>query len=75
MYRCPKAIIKGAMDPIQCKTSGTVCAHQKMCLMEGKIVLTAHAVTCPGRDMEEDWKEPENAKKTTAKKTGGRKSK
>ena len=39
-YRCDQAIIGGARDAIRCKVSGTVCAHQKMCMMEGRIVLT-----------------------------------
>ena len=49
-YRCPKAVISGARDPIRCTVSGTVCAHQKMCLLEGRIVLTDDAMNCPGRD-------------------------
>ena len=49
-YKCPHAVIRGAMDPIRCTVSGTVCAHQKMCLMEGRIVLTGGANDCPGRD-------------------------
>ena len=42
-YRCDQAIIGGARDAIRCKVSGTVCAHQKMCMMEGRIVLTDKA--------------------------------
>ena len=53
-YKCPKAIIRGATDPIQCTVSGTVCAHQKMCLMEGRIVLTDGAMRCPGREENAD---------------------
>ena len=49
-YRCEQAIIRGARDAIRCKVSGTVCAHQKMCLMEGRIVLTDGAMRCPARD-------------------------
>ena len=49
-YRCPKAVIKGAREAIRCTVSGTVCAHQKMCLMEGRIVLTDGSMDCPGRD-------------------------
>ena len=49
-YRCDQAVIGRAEDPIRCKVSGTVCAHQKMCLMEGRIVLTDGALQCPARD-------------------------
>ena len=49
-YRCDQAVIGRAEDPIRCKVSGTVCAHQKMCLMEGRIVLTDGAMDCPARD-------------------------
>ncbi len=49
-YRCPMSITGGAREAIRCKTSGSVCAHQKMCMMEGRIVLTAGAMDCPGRD-------------------------
>lgn len=49
-YRCPMAITGGAREAIRCKASGSVCAHQKMCMMEGRIVLTAGAMDCPGRD-------------------------
>ena len=48
-YRCSQAIIGGAREPIRCKVSGTVCAHQKYCLMEGKIVLTDRSLWCPAR--------------------------
>lgn len=48
-YKCPQAIIGKARDAIRCKVSGSVCAHQKMCLMEGRIVLTDGAMWCPGR--------------------------
>ena len=51
-YRCPHAITRGAREAIRCRVSGTVCAHQKMCLMEGRIVLTADAMKCPGRAQE-----------------------
>ncbi len=53
-YRCPYAIVRGARDAIRCRVSGTVCAHQKMCLMEGRIVLTADAMKCPGREQDAD---------------------
>ena len=53
-YRCDQAVIGGAREPIRCKVSGTVCAHQKMCLMEGRIVLTADAMKCPGREQGAD---------------------
>ena len=49
-YRCPMAITGGAREAIRCKASGSVCAHQKMCMMEGRVVLTAGAMDCPGRD-------------------------
>lgn len=49
-YRCPQAIIGKARDAIRCKVSGSVCAHQKMCLMEGRIILTDKSLTCPGRE-------------------------
>ena len=48
-YKCPQAIIGKAREAIRCKVSGSVCAHQKMCLMEGRIVLTDGAMLCPGR--------------------------
>lgn len=67
-YRCGQAEFGGARDPIRCKVSGTVCAHQKMCLMQGRIVLTDGAMSCPARD----GKLPEEVKKPAAKK--GRKS-
>lgn len=49
-YRCDKAVTGSAREPIRCKVSGTVCAHQKMCMMEGRIVLTDGAMRCPARD-------------------------
>lgn len=49
-YRCPQAVTGGAEDPIRCRASGMLCAHQKWCVMEGRIVLTAQAVRCPGRE-------------------------
>ena len=77
-YRCGQAIIGRAEEPIKCKVSGTICAHQRMCLMEGRIVLTDGALDCPARDgkMPEPVTEPEKkpaAKKPAAKK--GAKSK
>ena len=51
-YRCPQAITGGAREAIRCKVSGSVCAHQKMCMMEGRFVLTDGAMRCPGRDAE-----------------------
>ncbi len=67
-YRCGQAIIGRAEEPIKCKVSGTICAHQRMCLMEGRIVLTDGALDCPARDgkMPEPVTEPE--KKPAAKK-------
>ena len=72
-YRCEQAIIRGARDAIRCKVSGTVCAHQKMCLMEGRIVLTDGAMRCPARDgrMPEEDASPavqEDAMKAAAEK-------
>jgi len=49
-YRCLQAVFGRATDPIRCKVSGNVCAHQKMCMMEGRTVLTDGAMRCPGRD-------------------------
>ena len=49
-YRCEQAITGGATEAIRCKVSGTVCAHQKFCGMEGRIVLTDGALRCPARD-------------------------
>ena len=84
-YRCGQAITGRADEPIRCKVSGTVCAHQKFCQMEGRIVLTDGALRCPARDgkLPEDIPaaaetvkaEPEKkpAKKAPAKKTAARK--
>ena len=62
-YRCSQAIVSGAREPIRCKVSGTVCAHQKYCLMEGKIVLTDQSLWCPARGgrlmTDEPEKDPE----------------
>ena len=58
-YRCDQAVLGGMRDPIRCKVSGSVCAHQKMCLMEGRIVLTDGAMRCPARD----GKMPEQAER------------
>ena len=65
-YRCGQAVIGRAEDPIRCKVSGTVCAHQKMCLMEGRIVLTDGALKCPARDgqMPEEPKAAKPRRKT-----------
>ena len=49
-YRCLQAVFGRATDPIRCKVSGNVCAHQKMCMMEGRTVLTDGAMRCPARD-------------------------
>ena len=75
-YRCDQAIIGGAMDAIRCKVSGTVCAHQKMCLMEGRIVLTDGALQCPARDGQmpepvEAEKAPEKPAAKPQRKTSG----
>lgn len=74
-YRCGQAIIGRAEEPIKCKVSGTICAHQRMCLMEGRIVLTDGALDCPARDgkMPEPVTEPE--KKPAAKKPAKKGSK
>ena len=60
-YRCSQAIIGGAREPIRCKVSGDVCAHQKYCLMEGRIVLTDQSLWCPARGGRLIEKEPEKA--------------
>lgn len=83
-YRCPQAVIGRAEEPIRCKVSGTVCAHQKMCLMEGRIVLTAGALDCPARDGSLDGRfqnigrtppaPPEPGKKTAAEKKPAKKT-
>ena len=49
-YRCGQAVFGGAREAIRCRVSGTVCAHQKMCMMEGRTVLTDGAMRCPARD-------------------------
>ncbi len=64
-YRCPQAITGRAREAIRCRASGMLCAHQKWCVMEGRIVLTAQAVRCPGRE-----EERERATRTDC--TGGR---
>ena len=73
-YRCGQAVMGRAEDPIRCKVSGTVCAHQKYCMMEGRIVLTDEALRCPARDgqMPEPVKEAEPEKKPARKAAGGR---
>lgn len=76
-YRCEQAIIGRAEDPIRCKVSGTVCAHQKMCLMEGRIVLTDGSLRCPARDGQMPETVPETPKaepekKPARKAAGGR---
>lgn len=58
-YRCSQAIIGGAREPIRCKVSGGVCAHQKYCLMEGRIMLTDQSLWCPARGGRLIEKEPE----------------
>lgn len=87
-YRCDQTVIGGAREPIRCKVSGTVCAHQKMCMMEGRIVLTDKAMACPARDgklpepepartekaPDVDTAENEPAKKAPAKKTAAKKT-
>ena len=69
-YRCNQAIISGAREPIQCKVSGSVCAHQKFCLMEGRIVLTDQSMKCPARDgqLPEDEPKKKPGRKTATKK-------
>ena len=74
-YRCGQAITGGATDAIRCKVSGTVCAHQKYCRMEGRIVLTDEALRCPARDGQMPEAEPvrqEPDKKPERKAAGGR---
>lgn len=75
-YRCGQAIIGRANDPIRCKVSGTVCAHQRMCMMEGRIVLTDGALRCPARDGQmpeavEAEKAPEKPAAKPQRKTAG----
>lgn len=60
-YRCSQAIIGGAREPIRCKVSGGVCAHQKYCLMEGRIMLTDQSLWCPARGGRLIEQEPEKA--------------
>ena len=74
-YRCDQAIIGRSEEPIRCKVSGTVCAHQRMCLMEGRIVLTDGALECPARDgkLPEPVITPEPEKKPAAKKPAAKK--
>ena len=69
-YRCSQAIIGGAREPIRCKVSGSVCAHQKFCLMEGRIVLTDRSMKCPARDgqLPEEQKKKPGRKKTASRK-------
>lgn len=86
-YRCDQAVFGRATDPIRCKVSGNVCAHQKMCMMEGRTVLTDGAMRCPGRDgkLPEPVTEirltaprktaaPVEARKTAPAKTAGKKT-
>ena len=68
-YRCDQAVFGGARDAIRCKVSGSVCAHQKMCMMEGRVVLTDQAMKCPGRDGRPEGKDPEEAAAEPVKKT------
>ena len=63
-YRCDQAVFGGQRDPIRCKVSGSVCAHQKMCMMEGRIVLTDKAMTCPGRDGQIPEEKPDEKTET-----------
>ena len=86
-YRCLQAVFGRATDPIRCKVSGNVCAHQKMCMMEGRTVLTDGAMRCPGRDGQlpepvaeirltapQKTAAPVEARKTAPAKTAGRKT-
>ena len=75
-YRCDQAVFGGAREPIRCKVSGSVCAHQKMCMMEGRIVLTDKAMTCPARDgqLPEDRKDETETKKPAAAETTAKKA-
>ena len=72
-YRCGQAVMGRAEEPIRCKVSGSVCAHQKFCGMEGRIVLTDGALQCPARDgqLPEPVKEAEPEKKPAEKKAAG----
>lgn len=58
-YKCMEAIIRGSREPILCRVSGDVCAHQRYCLTEGRIVLTDQALSCPGRNGIQDEKSEE----------------
>ena len=49
-YRCNQAIAGGVKDAIRCKVSGSICAHQYYCEMQGRKVLSAGALDCPARD-------------------------
>jgi len=77
-YRCDQAVFGAAREAIRCKVSGSVCAHQKMCMMEGRTVLTDGAMRCPGRDgrledgAAETQQEKTGAAKTQQKKTAVR---
>lgn len=79
-YKCDQAVFGGAREPIRCKVSGSVCAHQKMCMMEGRIVLTDGAMECPARngklpkEKPVDAKAPAKAAKAPAKKTVAKKT-
>lgn len=63
-YRCNQAIAGGVKDAIRCKVSGSICAHQYYCEMQGRKVLSAGALDCPARD----GKLPEEPKAAPAEK-------
>ncbi len=67
-YRCDQAVFAGAREAIRCKVSGSICAHQKMCMMEGRIVLTDGALRCPARDGKMPGEDPAPARKITVEK-------
>lgn len=57
-YRCDQAVFGGMREPIRCKVSGTMCAHQRMCMMEGRMVLTDQAMRCPAREGQGAFRSP-----------------
>ena len=46
---CPEARYDSEKR-IRCRVKGTLCAHQKWCLMQGRAVLTDMAPDCLARD-------------------------
>ena len=79
-YRCDQAVYGGHRDPIRCKVSGSVCAHQKMCMMEGRIVLTDNTyeadgnIAVPAKKTVKKAAAPAKTAKAPAKKTAAKKT-